>query len=220
VVTDVSRVDSVEATLYSAFVDAMRSRASEFASGIRRHALVRPGGLVGGLTEGFFPFAGLEHDWRIFTSGKEAFEWIERPEAALAFPEVQALVDRARGLSPELRQLRDYLRTHLQDARLSAAAKAIGTSDRTLHRILREADTGFREELAQARVDAARRLLAETDLKIGDIARRVGYASHAHLTSLFVRSTGQSPAAYRAQAQVSASARGRGGLAPPRAAKR
>ena len=207
VVTDVSRVDSVESTLYAAFVRGMQSRATQFATGVRRHALVRPEGLVGGLAEGFFPITGVQHDWRVFGQASEAFAWLERPGAELANLEVVRLVDEARGLSPELRSLRDYLRTHLRDARLAAAAVALGTSERTLHRALRDAKTCFRDELGAARVDAARRLLAETDLKIQEIARRVGYASHANLTSLFTRSTGQSPAAYREQATAATSGR-------------
>jgi AraC-like DNA-binding protein len=201
VVTDVSRVDSVESTLYAAFVEGMRGRAAHFANGIRRHALVRPEGLVGGLAEGFFPISGVQHDWRVFPDAAAAFGWLDRPGADVASREVERLVDEARGLSPELRGLRDYLRAHLQDARLFGAAAVLGTSERSLHRTLREAKTCFRDELGAARVDTARRLLAETDLKIQEIARRVGYSTHSHLTTVFTRSTGQSPAAYREEAR-------------------
>jgi transcriptional regulator GlxA family with amidase domain len=63
--------------------------------------------------------------------------------------------------------------------------------------VVAKRDTDARGWLALARVDAARRLLVESDLKIEAIARRVGCSSHAHLTSLFRRMTDQSPADYR-----------------------
>ncbi|HUB06314.1 MAG TPA: AraC family transcriptional regulator [Myxococcales bacterium] len=199
VVTDVSGVETVDATAYQAFAEAMTRRAPDFAAGVRRHALVRSGGLMGGLAEGFFPLAGLRHLWRIFSDAAEAFAWVGGPEGPQAMAEVVRLVEQARGQTPALRSLRDYLRTHLREARLASAAVALGTSERTLHRTLRVAGTCFRDELAAARVEAARELLAKTDLKIEEIARRAGCASHAHLTNLFKRKTGRSPAAYRAR---------------------
>ena len=201
VVTDGSRIDSLEATAYSTFVDGVRGRASHFEGGKRRLVLVRPGGLVGGLVEGFIPLAGLRHEWSVFTSAAEAFASIDPLGGAAVHEETERLIEEARGLPPELRRLRDYVRTHLHGARLSHAAAALGMSERTLHRTLQGAKTCFRDELAAARLDAARRLLAETDLKVEEVARRVGHASHGVLTNLFKRTTGQTPAAYREQAR-------------------
>ncbi|TPG58601.1 AraC family transcriptional regulator [Roseomonas nepalensis] len=51
--------------------------------------------------------------------------------------------------------------------------------------------------LIQLRVEAARRLLAGTRLPIAEVALECGFASQEHLTRLFRRSTGTTPAAFR-----------------------
>jgi AraC family transcriptional regulator len=49
------------------------------------------------------------------------------------------------------------------------------------------------------RLDAARRLLRETDLTIIEIANRVGYSNPSHFAQLFRKENGLSPSAYRRQ---------------------
>jgi AraC family transcriptional regulator len=55
--------------------------------------------------------------------------------------------------------------------------------------------------LAALRVAKARRLLAETDLPIADVAAQVGYTSQSHFTKVFRAATGLTPKAFRAAAQ-------------------
>lgn len=202
VVTDVSRIVAVDATAYEALVAGMRARVPHFSASVRRHALVRSEGLLGGLAEGFFPLVAAQHQWRVFPTAAAAFAWLDHADGKAALEAVERVVDEARGVPAPLRQLRDFIRAQLGTAKLPAAARALGLSERTLHRALREAGTSFRAELAAARVDAARKLLAETDLKIEAVAARSGCCSHAHLTRLFGRATGQSPKAYREQARL------------------
>lgn len=52
--------------------------------------------------------------------------------------------------------------------------------------------------IVSERMAAARRLLAETDLQISEIARRVGYNRSTQFGVAFKRANGQSPSAYRA----------------------
>ncbi len=54
--------------------------------------------------------------------------------------------------------------------------------------------------LAALRIERARRLLAETDLSIGEIGARVGYTSQSHFTKVFHAATGLTPKAFRAAA--------------------
>ncbi|WP_432945532.1 AraC family transcriptional regulator [Kribbella sp. CA-253562] len=54
-----------------------------------------------------------------------------------------------------------------------------------------------RRYLTSLRIEAARRHLAESDALIGEVARRCGFSSPAHLSSAFTRETGMSPSAYR-----------------------
>jgi AraC-like DNA-binding protein len=202
VITDVSRIESVDSSAYMALVEGMRKRLPWYAQRVRRHAMVRADGLLGGLAEGFFPLVGAHHQWRIFCDAERAFRWMEQPDAARAQTEVARISDEARGLDPNLRRVRLFLEAHVVDATLPATASALGVSERTLHRLLRAAGTTFREVLGAVRVDSARRLLVETDLKIEAIALRVGCCSHAHLTSLFRRTTAQTPVDYRTQMRL------------------
>lgn len=47
------------------------------------------------------------------------------------------------------------------------------------------------------RVDLARRMLAEDELSVAEIADRLGFSDQAHLTKVFRRIVGQTPAAWR-----------------------
>jgi AraC family transcriptional regulator len=51
--------------------------------------------------------------------------------------------------------------------------------------------------LANLRLERARRLLAETELAISEVASRVGYQSQSHFTKVFKSTTGVAPRAYR-----------------------
>jgi transcriptional regulator GlxA family with amidase domain len=51
----------------------------------------------------------------------------------------------------------------------------------------------------RTRLASAAMLLQRTNLTLGDVARRTGYASEASLSRAFRRSFGVSPGAYRAE---------------------
>jgi AraC-like DNA-binding protein len=53
------------------------------------------------------------------------------------------------------------------------------------------------EHVKAQRLQKARTLLRETDLSVGEVARRVGYTSQAHFSVLFHRSTGMPPRDFR-----------------------
>jgi len=53
------------------------------------------------------------------------------------------------------------------------------------------------QHLIQIRIDRAKRFLSETDMGIAEIACACGFANQEHLTRLFKRSCGLTPAAYR-----------------------
>jgi len=57
----------------------------------------------------------------------------------------------------------------------------------------------FTEYLNAVRITEAKRLLSETNLKINQITKRVGYTNHVHLWRIFKKLTGISPNEYREQ---------------------
>ncbi len=95
--------------------------------------------------------------------------------------------------------LRAWLDENLAGVSLDDATHALALSARSLQRKLGEAGTTFKAELAEARVRAARRMLAEGDAPLTAIAYDVGCASLQHFSALFRRRTHESPSAFRAR---------------------
>ena len=56
---------------------------------------------------------------------------------------------------------------------------------------------GIWAEVQRTRVEMAKKLMRETDMKMSAIARRAGFASGAHLSEAFQRIAGGLPSAYR-----------------------
>jgi AraC-like DNA-binding protein len=96
-----------------------------------------------------------------------------------------------------LSALRALLDDKLQGVPISAAAKRLGVSERTLQRKLGEAGTTFQRELTDARVRAAKRMLVEGSAPLTTIALEAGYASLQHLNESFKKRTGMLPSAWR-----------------------
>jgi AraC-like DNA-binding protein len=80
---------------------------------------------------------------------------------------------------------------------LEELAGLIGTSSRTLDRYLRREGQGFRDLALQARNERARRMLAESDLPVSQIAYRLGFSEAANFTRAFRRENLLSPSEFR-----------------------
>jgi AraC-like DNA-binding protein len=80
---------------------------------------------------------------------------------------------------------------------LESAARQLETSPRTLQRRLNRQGISFWTLVEQSRFQIAGALLRETDLKIQEIAARLGYSTPGAFTRAFTRWAGQPPRAYR-----------------------
>ena len=108
---------------------------------------------------------------------------------------------RSSGPVPDSRiaDVREYMRLHLQEPltldRLAAQARV------SKFHFAREfrAHTGVSPHayLVELRLDAARRLLASTDLSVAECARRCGFRRPAHFGTVFAKQIGVSPTAFR-----------------------
>jgi AraC-like DNA-binding protein len=197
VVTDGSRIESIDGAAFEVMIRYLRDKLPTYAKTIRRQAIVHPPGLPGAAIAGLLPTIGLYYQWRIFPEPRAGFAWLERGDGAATCDEVVALAERTTGVSPWRRILGELLRDTPDDVTLAAAARKLGRSDRSLQRDLQQSGTTFRAELEAARVELARALLVDTDLKIDSVARKVGCASAAHFATLFRRVAGETPSAYR-----------------------
>ena len=88
-------------------------------------------------------------------------------------------------------------------ATLDAIAKTVGVTPRRLAEAFRIHDrTTFRAYVRESRVARARRLLAEDDATIADVALASGFCDQSHLTRTFRAVTGLTPFAWRSQSRT------------------
>jgi AraC-like DNA-binding protein len=80
---------------------------------------------------------------------------------------------------------------------LQQTAAAIGTSARTFQRRLAEHDTSFSRLLQAIRFRNAQSLLADPEMSLKEIARRLGYTDLANFIRAFKRWTGVGPNEFR-----------------------
>ena len=92
-----------------------------------------------------------------------------------------------------------YLDRHLADgASLTGAAEFVHMNPAHLSRAFKE-ETGenYNNYALRRRMDAAKRLLVESDLQVQEICRRVGYSDVRYFTRIFRETTGVSPSHFR-----------------------
>ncbi|MBJ6762283.1 AraC family transcriptional regulator [Myxococcaceae bacterium JPH2] len=98
---------------------------------------------------------------------------------------------------------REQLQAHVEEAMehgeplLARVCARLGMSPRGLQRRLKSEGRTFREVTEDARLEKARRLLADDSLNVEGIAQRVGYSDARALRRAFERRTGMTPGRYR-----------------------
>ncbi|WP_181149267.1 AraC family transcriptional regulator [Salinibacter sp. 10B] len=104
--------------------------------------------------------------------------------------------------NPVVGQVQTFVDEHLAaDLSLDRMAAVADVSPSSLvRRFKAAADVTPWRYVMEARVQKARRLLAETDRPIATIAIDAGFYDQAHLTRTFKRLEGQPPGAFREQA--------------------
>ncbi len=93
----------------------------------------------------------------------------------------------------------DYMHTHLSEKMTRAQlAHATHLSESALYKKFRDhLDCSPMEYLTRLRVEKARQLLLQTTMTLAEIAVHTGFSSPYHLSSIFKKTTGQSPSSYR-----------------------
>jgi AraC-like DNA-binding protein len=84
---------------------------------------------------------------------------------------------------------------------IGRTAQKLGISTRTFQRRLQEARASYGQLVEEVRLDEARRLLQNTDLKVSVIASRLGYADPSSCTRFLVQRIGSSPRSFRREKQ-------------------
>ncbi len=199
---DCSRMAGAEPSAFKRLTTYVQNYGHLLQRQVRCVAIVRPSGLEGAIVAGVPEVLELPYPVKVFDGSAAALAWLD--EAAGGDPPpssfagaLDELFQRGSATSPVVGALRELLDRNLHGLTLAGAAKLVGVSERSLQRKLGEADTSFQQELADARIRTARRLLLETDAPLTTIALEVGCASLQHFSALFRKRTGESPSAWR-----------------------
>lgn len=101
----------------------------------------------------------------------------------------------------KLRRITAWMAEHMaQEFSLALLAEQAGMSEYHFNRLFKRA-VGIPPSQYQIklRIDAARRLLRETEMTVVTIANEVGYSNPSHFSRIFRKDTGFSPSDYRRQ---------------------
>lgn len=99
----------------------------------------------------------------------------------------------------ELVRLQATIREQLAagDPSLSAVARRLAISPRSLQRMVARHQLRYAQLLERARVTAAEDYLRDSQYGLAEIAERVGFSQHSSFTRAFRQATGRSPSEYR-----------------------
>ena len=101
----------------------------------------------------------------------------------------------------KLRRVIDYISENLDtDLKIAEIAQEVNMSPSHFTRLFKLA-TGLapHQYIMQKRIEAAKKLLSETEISIAQIALEIGFQSQSRFTTLFRQLTGTTPRAYRAK---------------------
>lgn len=116
----------------------------------------------------------------------------------------QVAVQRDNAEPPMITRARDFIKTNqAEDLSLGQVAKAVNTSTFYFCKMFKKA-TGlnFTEYLSRVRVEKAKNLLLNPNLRISEIAFEVGFQSLTHFNRVFKKITGQSPSEFRVRLAI------------------
>ncbi len=112
----------------------------------------------------------------------------------------QIMVRNANAEPPMITRAKQFIEEHhKEDMSLGMVAKAVNTSTFYFCKMFKKA-TGinFTDYLSRIRIEKAKNLLLNPNLRISEIAYEVGFQSLTHFNRIFKKLAGQSPTQYRA----------------------
>ena len=116
----------------------------------------------------------------------------------------QVVVRQENAEAPMLVKAKAYIEEHqAEDLSLSQVAKAASASTFYFCKMFRKlAGVNFTDYLSRVRIEKAKNLLLNPNLRVSEIAYEVGFQSLTHFNRVFKRLCGQSPTEYREQLKV------------------
>jgi AraC-like DNA-binding protein len=119
----------------------------------------------------------------------------------LAMKSNQIAVHTANAEPPVITKARQFIRDHhTDDLSLGQVAAAVHTSIFYFCKLFRKVTgTTFTEFVARTRIEHAKNLLLNPNLRISEIAYEIGFQSLTHFNRVFKKVAGESPTEYRAR---------------------
>ena len=111
----------------------------------------------------------------------------------------QIALQEAHAEPPIIHRAKEFIEAHKSDPiSLSEVARALNVSTFYFCKLFKKA-TGinFTEYLSRVRIEKAKNLLLNPNLRVSEIAYEVGFQSLTHFNRVFLRIVGRSPTAYR-----------------------
>lgn len=111
----------------------------------------------------------------------------------------QLIVQQENAEPPVITRAKEYIREHQnEDLSLGQVAKAVNTSTFYFCKIFKKATKlNFTDYLSRLRVERAKNLLLNPNLRVSEIAYEVGFQSLTHFNRVFKRIAGVAPTEYR-----------------------
>ena len=107
---------------------------------------------------------------------------------------------------PAIAKAKEFIREHqAENLSLGQVAKAVNTSTFYFCKMFKKiTGVNFTDYVSRVRIEKAKDLLLNPNLRISEIAYEVGFQSLTHFNRVFKRILGQSPTEYRAQLTLAA----------------
>jgi AraC-like DNA-binding protein len=116
----------------------------------------------------------------------------------------QIFIQQKNAEPPIIKRAKEYIyEHHTEELSLARAAKAVNMSTFYFCKMFKKVtDINFTDYLSRVRIEKAKNLLLNPNLRVSEIAFEVGFQSLTHFNRVFKKLLGQSPTEYRAQLLV------------------
>ena len=113
----------------------------------------------------------------------------------------QIFIQQKNAEPPIIKRAKEYIyEHHTEELSLARAAKAVNMSTFYFCKMFKKVtDINFTDYLSRVRIEKAKNLLLNPNLRVSEIAFEVGFQSLTHFNRVFKKLLGQSPTEYRAQ---------------------
>jgi YesN/AraC family two-component response regulator len=111
----------------------------------------------------------------------------------------QIVVQQENAEPPMITKAKQFIRENQEeDLSLGQVAKAVNTSSFYFCKMFKKATgVNFTEYVSRVRIESAKNLLLNQNLRISEIAYQVGFQSLTHFNRVFKKIAGQAPTEYR-----------------------